>query len=127
MLNIEKAAPFRMNVIIEGLERDAEPVFSFGVTDEAGLQVFGYHKRLSRVDGGYDTLSPGEQIQISVEVNNILKPGRYFLSARGFRDDSLNDMRMQVLRAIDWVIFGTGVDPGAVTLVDEVEVTRPED
>ncbi len=126
VLNIGKDAPFRMNVIIEALNEMPQPVFSFGVTDEAGLQVFGYSKRLSELDGGYDVLSPGERVQFSVEVNNILKPGRYFLSARGFRDDALNDMRMQVLRAIDWVVFGTGVDPGVVTLVDEVEVTRPE-
>ena len=127
VLNIGKRAPFRMNVIIEGLNEMPQPVFSFGVTDEAGLQVFGFSKRLSELDGGYDSLSPGERVQISVDVNNILKPGRYFLSARGFRDDALKDMRMQVLRAIDWVIFGTGIDSGAVSLVDEVEVTRPED
>lgn len=125
VLNVEREAPFRMNVIVEALNELPQAVFTFGVTDEAGLQVFGFSRRLSEVSG-YEVLSPGEQVQISVDVNNILRPGRYFLSARGFRDDSLNDMRMQVLRAIDWVVFGTGIDSGAVDLVDEVDVTRPE-
>lgn len=126
VLNVGKGSPFRIKVLVEGIREMPGPMFQFGVTDEAGQQVFVFTKSLSERDGGFDTLDPGEKVQFSADVNNILKPGRYFLSARGFRDGALNDVRMQVLRVIDWVIFGTGIDAGVVSLVDEVEVTRPD-
>ena len=122
--NIEKDAPFSMNVTVEAIEDMPQPVFGFGVTDDAGYHVFGCSKRLSEEGEGEDRLLAGEKVTLSMEVNNILKPGRYFLSAQGFRDDSTNDMRMQVLRVLDWVIFGTGTGSGVVSLVDEVEVVR---
>ncbi|HTU15585.1 MAG TPA: ABC transporter ATP-binding protein [Solirubrobacterales bacterium] len=125
VLNVEKHAPFRMCVIVEAIREMPGPVFGFGVTDEAGYQVFGYTRRLS--EDGYESLAPGERVQISVDVDNILKPGRYYLSSRGYRDDGMHDMRMQVLRAIDWVIFGTAIEPGVVSLTDEIEVSRPEE
>jgi ABC-2 type transport system ATP-binding protein len=126
IVNVERGRPFRMNILIEAIRALPRPVFSFAVSDEGGYHVFGYVKRLSEEGAGRDSLEPGERIQLSVEVNNILKPGRYFLSGRAYRDDSMNDVRMQVLRTLDWVIFGTGTDVGVVSLVDEVEVTRTE-
>ncbi len=128
VLNVEKGSPFTMNVIVEAIHDMPHPLFNFGVTDEAGYHVFGFNQRMSQEPSGeFSTLKAGQRVVMSAEVNNILRPGRYFLSARGYRDDAMNDMRMQVLRAIDWVIFGTGEGTGAVDLVDQVRVSRPED
>ncbi|MGB0120362.1 MAG: ABC transporter ATP-binding protein [Solirubrobacterales bacterium] len=126
VLNIEKDAPFSMHVEVEGIRDLPGPMFSFGVTDESGMQVFGFTEDLAAEGSEFESLKAGETIRFSAEVNNILKPGRYFLSARGFKHGALNDIRMQVLRVIDWVIFGTGIDAGVVSLVDKVEVTRKE-
>jgi len=126
VLNVEKDEPFSIHVVIEGIRDLPGPMFNFGVSDESGMQVFGFTEDLAAEGAGFESLGAGERVKFSANVNNILKPGRYFLSARGFRDGALNDIRMQVLRVIDWVIFGTGIEAGVVSLVDEVKVSRPD-
>lgn len=126
VLNVEKNEPFSIHVTVEGIKDLPGPMFTFGITDEAGMQVFSFTENLAEGENAIEKLGAGEKIQFSANVNNILKPGRYFLSARAFRDGALNDIRMQVLRVLDWVIFGTGIEAGVVDLVDEVKVTRPD-
>lgn len=121
--NVEQGAPFTLNAVVEGIREIADPVISFGVVDERGAQVFAYQTRLS--DSGVKTLAPGEKVKITAEVNNLLSPGHYYVSSRAFGEGASKDLRMQALRITDFVVFGTGSNPGLVSLVDRVEVSRP--
>ena len=121
--NVEQGQPFRINDTIETLEDIERPTFSFIASDAQGTHVFSLTKRLAETEGVPDTLTKGEFITLSAEVNNLLAPGRYFLSGRAFRNDSVTDMCMQVLRVVDFVVFGSEQSPGIVSLVDEVDVS----
>lgn len=120
--NVEEGSVFALNAVIEGIRDMPDPVFTFGVADEAGTHVFTYKTRLS--DAGIPALAPGEQVRIKADVNNLLRPGRYYVGARGFRDGSTKDMRLQAIRITDFVIFGSGGEPGFVSLVNQIDVSR---
>ncbi|MBN8867466.1 MAG: ABC transporter ATP-binding protein [Solirubrobacterales bacterium] len=121
--NVQEGTAFTINTVVEGIREMPDPVLTFGVADENGVHVFYYEGRLS--EAGVPTLAPGERVQVTATVDNLLSPGRYYLSTRGFRDGSTKDMRMQAVRITDFVVFGTAVGAGMVSLVSDVEVTRP--
>lgn len=122
--NVSKTGDFTLNVIVEGIREMPDPLFAFGVADESGSHVFTFEKRLS--ESGVDVLRPGQRVHIKAPVNNLLTPGRYYVGSRGFRDGTARDMRMQALRVIDFVVFGTNEGIGMVNLVEEVEATVTE-
>lgn len=124
--NVEQGRHFRMCLVVEALREIEAPVFNFIVSDAVGFHVFGISQRLSQAPEMPDRLAPGERVQISAEVSNRLNPGHYFVSGRAFRNDNVSDMGMQVLRVLDFVVFGTDQGPGAVSLAESVEVSRPE-
>ncbi len=123
--NAEQGSPFKVGLAIEAVRRIDSPTVSFVVTDEAGVHIFGFDQRL---DGDVDApggLEPGERVQLLVEVQNLLRPGRYYLHGRIYRNEEMTDIAMQVMRTLDFVVFGTEAFPGAVSLVENVEVSRP--
>ncbi|MBK8293933.1 MAG: ABC transporter ATP-binding protein [Solirubrobacterales bacterium] len=123
--NVEQGQQFRMNLVVEAIREIEKPLFSFIASDQVGLHVFSFNKRLSESPELPDSMAPGERVQVSVPVENLLQPGHYYVSARGFRNENINEMNMQMLRVIDFVVFGTETGPGVVSLTGEVEVSRP--
>jgi ABC-type polysaccharide/polyol phosphate transport system ATPase subunit len=123
--NAEQGSPFRIAVVVEALREIPAPVVSFVITDEAGVHIFGFDKRLSGEAGLSEGLEPGQRVQVVAEVRNLLRPGRYFLHGRAYRNDDMTDVSMQVMRFLDFVVFGTDTSPGAVSLVEGVEVSEP--
>ena len=124
--NAEQGSAFRIGLVIEAIRAIPAPMISFVITDEAGVHIFGFDKRLSGDSGSPDGLEPGQRVQVLAEVQNLLRPGRYFLHGRAYRNDEMTDISMQVMRVLDFVVFGTETTPGAVSLVDAVEVSHPE-
>ena len=126
--NAEQGSPFRIGVVIEAIREIPSPILSFVVTDEAGVHIFGFDKRLSEEPGSPDGLKPGQRVQVLAEVQNLLRPGRYYLNGRAYRNDEMTDVSMQFMRALDFVVFGTETTPGAVSLVEDegIEVSHPE-
>lgn len=124
--NAEQGSPFRIGVVIEAIRDIPAPVVTFIVTDEAGVHIFGFDKRLTGEPGSPDGLKQGERVQVLADVQNLLRPGRYFLHGRAYRNDGTKDMCMQVMRALDFVVFGTVLTYGAVSLVEAVDATHLE-
>ena len=58
---------------------------------------------------------------------NRLNPGRYYVGGRIFHNESGNEMAMQVVRVLDFVVFGTGGGSGAVELVENIGITPTGD
>lgn len=124
--NVEQGKPFRINLRVEALRDIEKPLFNFLVYNELGFHVFGITSKMSDVSGLPPRLRAGERVTLSAEVVNRLNPGRYHVGGRIFHDESENEMAMQVVRVLDFVVFGSGGGSGAVELVSEVGINLEE-
>ncbi|MGK2955043.1 MAG: ABC transporter ATP-binding protein [Solirubrobacterales bacterium] len=120
--NVEQGTPFRINLVVEGIRDIEKPLFNFLVYDEVGFHVFAITKKMSEVSGVPPRLGAGERVTISADVVNRLNPGRYYVGGRIFHNETSNEMAMQVVRVLDFVVFGTEGGSGAVKLVEEVGI-----
>jgi len=124
--NVEQGTAFRIGLVIEAIREIQTPIISFVVTDEAGVHIFGFEESLSGAPDYPGGLKPGQAVQVLADVQNLLRPGRYYLHCRVHRNQEMTDIGMQVMRTLDFVVFGTAMTLGAVSLVESIEVSRPE-
>lgn len=122
--NVEQREPFKLNLVIEATTAIESPIFSFVVTGGSGIAAFSFSQRLNRTAGLSDDMAPGDRLLVTADVENRLLPGRYFVNAYAYRNNSIRDIGMEVLHAIDFVIFGTKRMPGMVSLVDRMEIAE---
>lgn len=120
--NVEQGLPFRINLVVEAIRDVEKPLFNFLVYNEVGFHVFAITKKMSEVSGVPPRLAAGERVTISADVVNRLNPGRYYVGGRIFHNESGNEMAMQVVRVLDFVVFGVGGGSGAVELVENVGI-----
>ena len=120
--NVEQGKPFRIALRIEAIRDIEKPMFDFIVYNELAFHVFAITQKMSDVVGVPDRLTAGEQVTISAEVTNILKPGRFHVGGRVFHNENRNETAMQVVRVLDFVVFGTDGGSGAVDMVDNVQI-----
>jgi len=120
--NVEQAKPFRLNLVVEAIRDIERPLFDFLVYDEVGFHVFAITRKMSEVDGAPTRIAAGERVTVSADVVNRLNPGRYYVGGRIFHNETKNEMAMQVVRVLDFVVFGTESASGAVRLVKDVGI-----
>jgi ABC-type polysaccharide/polyol phosphate transport system ATPase subunit len=116
--NVEQGTPFRIGLEIECIRDIERPTFHFLAYNEVGLHVFGITRKMSEAEGVPARLKAGERVTVSAEVSNRLNPGRYYVGGQIFHNESPNEMAMQVVRVLDFVVFGTRSGGGAVELVE---------
>ncbi|MCB0871236.1 MAG: ABC transporter ATP-binding protein [Solirubrobacterales bacterium] len=67
------------------------------------------------VDGKeIEVLTPGQRITFATEFESPFKPDRYSVTFRLCRNDDFDDVAMQMVGAIDFVVFGTSSQLGLV-------------
>lgn len=124
--NVEQGQPFSLNLVAEAIRPIDDPMFSFIGSDSVGFHVFGFTQKVAEVPGLPDSMAPGDRIRLTAKIDNLLKPDHYYLSARGFRNGNVSELGMTQMRVLDFVVFGTEEGPGVVSIVSDVEVSRPE-
>ncbi len=124
--NVEQGAPFRINLVVECIRDIERPTFNFLVYNELGFHVFAITKKMSEAEGVPARLKAGERVTVSAVVANRLNPGRYYVGGRIFHNENANEMAMQVVRVLDFVVFGTQGGAGAVELVEEIDIEMDE-
>lgn len=126
--NVSQGTPFRINLTVEAIREVERPFFNFLVYDEVGFHVFAIAGQMAEMEGMPSRLGPGDRVTVSAVVDNRLTPGRYYIGGRIFHDDNREGrMAMQVVRVLDFVVFGTDQGSGAVELVTEIGVRMEED
>ncbi len=120
--NVEHGTPFRINLVVEAIRDIEKPLFDFVAYPEAGFHLFAITKKMSEASGVPSRLGAGERVTVSADVANRLSPGRYYVGGRIFHNESSNEMAMQVIRVLDFVVFGTDDSSGAVRLVEGVGI-----
>jgi ABC-2 type transport system ATP-binding protein len=119
--NVEQGEPIRLRVVVEALQELSSPVFGFHFVTADGVQVFGFNETLTVGEGQDGRIAPGQRVRIAGTIDNPLVPGRYFVSCMVSRGRGQGELALQVLRLVDFIVYGTRPAPGIVSVRADVE------
>jgi energy-coupling factor transporter ATP-binding protein EcfA2 len=112
--NVERPNPINIDVVLEAARSLDGPNFDFYIRNDEGIVVCGFQTALS------DPVASGEKIGLTGEIENRLVPGRYHLDCWVRQNESQTVVAVQGLRLLDFVVYGTGVRDGLVTVEADV-------
>jgi ABC-2 type transport system ATP-binding protein len=112
--NLEQPNPVRIDVILESARVLDGPFFDFYIRNEEGVVVCGFETALE------SQVSAGEQIRLAGEIENRLVPGRYYLDCWVRQNESQTVVAVQGLRLLDFVVYGTGMRDGLISVEADV-------
>jgi ABC-2 type transport system ATP-binding protein len=125
--NVEHGTRFRLRAEMEVL-RDAPAGLgvSLNVTNADGVGVTEFSEIPRKSDLDARPLAAGARLDIDVEVENLLNPGRYFVHCGVVRVDGTG-VALYVHSVVDFAVFGTVQRPNAlVALPSEVSISVAE-
>jgi hypothetical protein len=124
--NVEFGEPMRLSVVIEAQRELNGPVFGIHCNTIDGVHVFGFIRWLKVDEGEPDRLSAGQRVKITGTIENPLAPGRYRISCFVGRNHNPGNIALIAPRFLDFVVFGTTIVPGMVTVEGDIEAV-PDD
>ena len=119
--NVEEGEPIGLNAVFEARQDLNAPIFGFHFLNEEGATLFGFNRTLTLESGEPERVTAGERVQISGSVENRLLPGRYFVHCFIARNRTQGDHALHFLRLLEFVVYGTGVGPGSMSVRADVE------
>jgi ABC-type polysaccharide/polyol phosphate transport system ATPase subunit len=124
--NIEQGQPIRLKLVVEAREELERPVFSFHFLDENSVEVFGFTQTLSIDEPELDRIAANQRVRISGEIENPLVPGRYHVNGWICRNRNQGDVALQIVRLLDFLVYGTHPAPGLVSVRVDSEAVVEE-
>jgi hypothetical protein len=125
-VNVEQRDPIRIRAIVEAVAEIRQPGVGFLITNVDGIPVYGFGSPLQLSDGEHGALGAGERVRVAATIENRLAPGRYYVTALVCRNANMTDVVLRIPNVLDFVVYGTHVSPGVVSLRSELEAF-PED
>jgi len=113
--NVEGRDPIRIHSVIEATDRLDKPVVAYHLYDTRGVHLLGFN--YSAEEGGADApevLMPGQRLKVSVELENRLANGHYYLKCWVARDREPGHLTLQVFDLLDFVIYNVEPIAGLV-------------
>jgi ABC-type polysaccharide/polyol phosphate transport system ATPase subunit len=112
--NVERDDPIRIDVVLEAARELDSPQFDFYIRNDDGLVVCGFETALGA------RVSTGGRMRLTGQIENRLMPGRYYLDCWVRQNESQSVVAVQGLRLLDFVVYGTGMRDGLVTVDADV-------
>jgi ABC-type polysaccharide/polyol phosphate transport system ATPase subunit len=125
-VNVEQRDPIRIRAIVEAVADIRQPGVGFLITNVDGIPVYGFGSPLQLSDGQHGALGAGERLRVAATIENRLAPGRYYVTALVCRNANMTDVVLRIPNVLDFVVYGTHISPGVVSLRSELEAF-PED
>jgi ABC-2 type transport system ATP-binding protein len=122
--NVEQGQELRIRSLLEARRTLPDPTFSFVVANPEDVYVHHFKARLSEGEGNVNGLAPGQRVTVSVDVENRLAAGRYFLHHGVGRTQNKNDQALWVPHALGFVVFGDEDSAGVVAPEYQTRVIR---
>jgi ABC-type polysaccharide/polyol phosphate transport system ATPase subunit len=119
---LEQAAPCSFHAVVEAARPVVDPMLGFSVVDQQHHEVFAVSSAWS--GGRIGPVEPGERLRLSVRFDNLLAPGRYFVSpvvAYDGAGSKVMDLREDFVTAL---VTGTRVSGGVIDMPHDLSVTR---
>ena len=122
LTNLEHGRQIRLRVELEILRDVPGLGVGFILANADGIRVFQFGTGIDRDDGS-SALTAGDRVEVSTDIENLLKPGRYFVHC-GINRAQNAGVALYVHDALQFVIFGgQSQSHGIVDLPHEVETT----
>ncbi len=118
--NVEQDRRFRLKLLAQARQQLVDPVFNFHCLNMDGRWVFTFTAELEGGDGRRH-VAEGERIRVTAEIENPLLPGRYALECWISRSGQSGNIAVQMLRLLDFYVYGLRPGGGNVTLDADVE------
>ncbi len=119
--NVEQGTPISLNLVVEARHELVGPVFNFHLLNEDGVWVFGFSKSVPGRVGKSSRIGAGQRVRITAEIENPLLPGRYSVECWVSRERTEGDLALHVLRLLDFLVYGTRLASGSVSVHAEVQ------
>ena len=121
--SVPQGETLTVRAVVEAQERIVDAEAGITIHNEDGVVVFGTDTRME--GHTLDFLEPGERLELTLTVDNGLKPGRYFV------DCGLHEGTQRVVafrwRACAFLVYGTRSQYGLVNLEHTLGVKRSSD
>jgi hypothetical protein len=126
--NVEQGKRFRLNLVARARQELIDPAFNFQCLNIDGHWVFALTARLDGDGEWQRRVATGERIRVVAEIDNPLLPGRYTTQCWISRSGQGGNMAVQILRLVDFYVYGTRPGAGSVALDADVEAVldQPE-
>jgi ABC-type polysaccharide/polyol phosphate transport system ATPase subunit len=121
--NVEQGTEMRVRSLLEARRKLPDPMFSFVVADVDEVMVHEFVAPLSN-SSKPEALSAGERVKVSVNVENRLTPGRYYIHHGIGRSRAPGDSALWVPHALGFVVFGDQHSAGLVAPEHRMDVTK---
>ena len=118
--NVERDEAIRIDVVLEAARTLEGPQFDFYIRNDDGLVVGGFETALAA------QVPAGARMRLAGEIENRLVPGRYHLDCWVRQDESQSVVAVQGLRLLDFVVYGTGIRDGLVTIDADIVASIQE-
>jgi ABC-2 type transport system ATP-binding protein len=117
--NLEQGFPISVDILLEAAHELTRPRFVFHIVNEPGVVVAVFTRTLEEV------IPTGGRIRLRSEIENLLVPGRYYLDCWTTTDERHN-MKVQAIRMLQFVVYGTAPRFGVVTLNARIDASVEE-
>jgi ABC-2 type transport system ATP-binding protein len=124
--NIEVGEQIRLRVLLEALRDLERPIFGFQFVTADGIDVFRLKRTLTLSDGQPDRLGKGQRARIEATIQNPLMPGRYFVGFWIALRREPDDLVLQGIKLLDFVVFGTEQESGLISVQADVEAVAED-
>jgi len=124
--NVEQGKPIRYRALLEANDDLDEPVFVILLSNPDGLYVSTFEQTLTVAEGEPDRMNAGDRVRLSGEIENLLRPGRFYLTCWVRQSRAQSNVSLQVVGLVDFVVFGTDRGGGLVSLPRTAEAVIEE-
>ncbi len=119
--NLEEAEPLVLDVTLEAARDLVDPLFAFHIRNADAVMVSGF---LRRYEG---RIAEGRRVRLRAEIENLLVPGTYSIDTWIRRDRHTEDIAVQPVKLVQFVVYGTTPRHGMVSLRADIETSlEPE-
>ena len=111
--NLETGETIRFSADPRGARELPDPVLRHPRPQRGRSAPLRHQPDASVAEGEANYVAPGQRIRISAEIENLLTPGRYFVSCWVVRGRESGQLALQAIEALDFVVFGMAGTPAS--------------
>ncbi len=121
LANVAEQQPITLDATLEAACELVDPLFAFHIRNQQGTAVTGF---LRRMDG---RVRAGQRIRLHGTIDNALVPGNYQIECWVRRDRHAEDIAVQPMKLVEFVVYGTGLRLGVVSVKADIEPAVVDD